>query len=117
MNKDHSSEEDLEEIIGNEYRAGIQQKGQKRKNPIGEQEKEASNQNKKRKEIRDTTNKIQNMKARRKIERQTLSETSESETDREYSRKSKNPNTGNNKSTRQSTILGYVNEVRQNLMR
>ena len=114
MNEDHSSEEDLEEII---YRTGIQQKGQKRKNPIGEQEKEASNQNKKRKEIRDTTNKIQNMKTRRKIERQTLSETSESETDREYSRKSKNPNTGNNKNTRQSTIPGYVTEVRQNLMK
>ena len=41
------------------------------------------------------------MKTRRKIERQTCSETSESETDREYPRKSKNPNMGNNKNTRQ----------------
>ena len=57
------------------------------------------------------------MKTRRKIERQTRSKTSESETDREYPRKSKNPNMGNNKNTRQSTIPGYVTEVRQNLMK
>ena len=57
------------------------------------------------------------MKMKRKIEKQTLNEISESDSDREYLRKSKNLNTGNNKNTRQSTIPGYVNEVRQNLMR
>ena len=57
------------------------------------------------------------MKTKRKIEKQVLNEISKSDSDREYSRKSKNPNTENNKNTRQSTIPGYVNEVRQNLMK
>ena len=46
MNEEHISEEDSKEAIDNKSRKGIQQKGQKRK----KQEKEAGNQNKKRKE-------------------------------------------------------------------
>ena len=56
MNK--LSEEDLKETIDNKSREEIQQKGQKRKNPIREQEQETGNQNKKRKETRDTINKM-----------------------------------------------------------
>ena len=40
------------------------------------------------------------MKTKRKIEKQVLNEISESDLDREYSKKSKNPNIGNNKNTR-----------------
>ena len=60
---------------------------------------------------------MQNMKAKRRIGKQVLNEISESDSDKEDSRKSKFPNTGNNKNTRQSTIPGYVKEVRQNLMK
>ena len=117
MNKEHTPEEDSEETTDNKSREEIQQKGQKRKNPIREQEQEAGNQNKKRKETRDTINKMQNMKAKRRIGKQVLNEISKSDSDKEDSRKSKIPNTGNNKNTRQSTIPGYVKEVRQNLMK
>ena len=51
MNEEHISEEDSEEVIDNESREGIQQKGQKRKNLRREQEKEAGNQNKKEKKL------------------------------------------------------------------
>ena len=42
------------------------------------------------------------MKTKRKIEKQVLNEISESDLDREYSRKSKNPNTENNKNREDS---------------
>ena len=72
MNEEHIPEEDLEKTIDNENREEIQQKGQKRKNPIREQEQKAGNQNKKRKETRVTINKMQNMKAKRRIGKQVL---------------------------------------------
>ena len=51
MNKEHILEEDLEKTIDNENREEIQQKGQKRKNPIGEQEHEVAIKIKKEKKL------------------------------------------------------------------
>ena len=50
---------------------------------------------------------------KRQTEKQVLNEISESDSDRELT----NPNMEKSKSIKQNTILEYVNEVRQNLIR